>query len=130
MVKGCRIRSLLARLVAVGVLFAQATTVVFAYHQAVGIGIFDSGHCAVRSVEAGTSDPQIPLGAPEGNLCEVHCQSVTLPEATISLIGAVAAVGALPVPPPCNESLPNSSAASEPRGGAVPLRKLYSRLLI
>lgn len=128
-----RARRLLAWLLTACLLFAQTAAVAFACARgdAAGVEAVASAPCAAHLASDGNQGA--PSGGPlaAGNVCEVHCQSASLPDGPLVDLPTVVVVARWEVPA---QALCASRSAPAPeldaRSGAPPLLALYPRLLI
>ncbi|MCL4763488.1 MAG: hypothetical protein KJ018_17225 [Burkholderiales bacterium] len=119
-------RRLAAWLVAFCMLFAQSAAIAYACPRDAAEPV---APCAAHldGGEAGVT----PAGAlPDGNVCEVHCHPVFLPDTGVD-VPSPPGIVAWRLPPPTLAAAAAVLATDvEARSASPPLRTLYARLLI
>lgn len=121
-------RRLLAWVCAFCVVFAQSAALAYAcQRQALPELRGEAAPCAAHLTVKGSADA-VPAS---GNVCEVHCHAVSLPDAGATIIPLTDAVLAWQLPPHALAVAPSAPVAElEAKSAAPPPRTLFARLLI
>lgn len=118
----------MATLLAFCVLLAQTAALAFACDRALA-GVPQESPCASHVAGEASLGDVVLLA--EGNVCEVHCEPASLPDAGVTDLPVPAVVIAWHLPSEPVLASPDAPAIElEARSGSPPARTLFARLLI
>jgi hypothetical protein len=136
MVLSRRLKRSLAWLLAACLLFAQTAAVAFACSRgeaaaAVAANAVAATPCSGHLAAEGPANVQGDGPLAQGNVCEVHCQTASLPDSGAFDLPSVVAIARWEVPPlDLVTGVPAPARELEARSAAPPLLALFPRLLI
>jgi len=121
-------------LVAACLLFAQTAAVAFACSRGEAMVVAESAATTPCAAHLAADDPAAPDGDglfAQGNVCEVHCQTASLPDGGAFDLPSIVVVARWEIPASAIEPDPAAPASEiEARSAAPPLLELLPRLLI
>lgn len=121
-------RRVVAWLIGFCVLFAQTAAVAYPC-QRYQAPAESGAHCAAHLGDA--SGHALPVPLAEGNVCEVHCHPLSLPDAGLPDLPDLVTVVAWRLPSVDALDIPSAPAAEiEAKSASPPARTRYARLLI
>ena len=124
----------IAWLVAACLLFAQSAAVAFACSRGEAMVVAEAAATTPCAAHLAADDPAVPAGdglLAQGNICEVHCQTASLPDGGAFDLPSIVVVARWEIP--ASAMVPDASAPAtelEARSAAPPLLALLPRLLI
>lgn len=132
MVLSRRLTRALAWLIAACLMFAQTAAVAYACSRgeaAAAVAAVAATPCSAHLVADGPANVQGDGPLAQGNVCEVHCQTASLPDSGAFDLPSVVAIARWEVPP--RDAATDVPAPElEARSAAPPLLALFPRLLI
>ncbi len=124
----------IAWLVAACLLFAQSAAVAFACSRGEAMVVAEAAATTPCAAHLAADDPAAPDGyglLAQGNVCEVHCQTASLPDGGAFDLPSIVVVARWEIPASAIEPDPAAPASEiEARSAAPPLLALLPRLLI
>jgi hypothetical protein len=122
-------RRIVAVLLAFCVLVAQSLAVVYACERPASLDEAPAVPCMSHMDDGGRTAPGVPLA--NGNVCAVHCEAVSLPDAGAPSVPMPVAVVAWRLPDaPLAPASAGPVADVDARSSSPPPRTLFARLLI
>lgn len=124
----------IAWFVAACLLFAQTAAVAFACARGEAVSVAEAAATTPCAAHLAADDPAAPEGdglLAQGNVCEVHCQTASLPDGGAFDLPSVVVVARWEIPASAIDPDPAAPASEiEARSAAPPLLALLPRLLI
>ena len=122
----------IAWLVAACLLFAQTAAVAFACSRGEAVVVAEAAATTPCAAHLAAGDPAAADGLlAQGNVCEVHCQTASLPDGGAFDLPSIVVVARWEIPAPAMAPDPAQPASEiEARSAAPPLLALLPRLLI
>jgi hypothetical protein len=132
MVLSRRLKRALAWLLAACLMFAQTAAVAYACSRGeAAAAAVAATPCSAHLAAEGTASVQGDGQLAQGNVCEVHCQTASLPDSGAFDLPSVVAVARWEIPPrDVMAGVPGPTPELEARSAAPPLLALFPRLLI
>jgi len=123
----------IAWLVAACLLFAQSAAVAFACSRGEAMVVAEAAATTPCAAHLAADDPAAPVDdglLAQGNICEVHCQTASLPDGGAFDLPSIVVVARWEVPASAMAPDPGAPATElEARSAAPPLLALLPRLL-
>lgn len=124
----------IAWLIAACLLFAQTAAVAFACSRGEAMVVAEASATTPCAAHLAAGDPAVVDGdglLAQGNVCEVHCQTASLPDGGALDLPAIVVVARWEIPASTMAPDPSTPASEiEARSAAPPLLALLPRLLI
>jgi len=124
----------IAWLVAACLLFAQTAAVAFACSRAEAMVAAEAAATTPCAAHLAADDQAVAAGdglLAQGNVCEVHCQTASLPDGGALDLPSIVVIARWEIPASAIEPGPSAPASEiEARSAAPPLLALLPRLLI